>query len=71
MTTLKVSSYAIFLLSISGIIYALVFNPADWIVYAISIVLIPTFILSLGLILMAQVKKEEEDERRNEPFIGY
>ena len=71
MTTLKVSSYAIFLLSISGIIYALLFNPADLIVYAISIVLIPTFILSLGLILMAQVKKEEEDERRNEPFIGY
>jgi hypothetical protein len=29
------------------------------------------FILSLGLIVMARSTKDEEDERVNEPFIGY
>jgi len=52
-------------------LYALIINPADWIVYGIAIVFIPLFILSLGLITMAKAKNEEEEERREEPFIGY
>lgn len=71
MNQITVASYSMFIISILGILYALIFNPAAWIVYGISIVFIPVFILSLGLILMARSKKEEEDERTNEPFIGY
>ena len=71
MEKLGLASYFMFIISVLGIIYALIFNPAAWIVYGISIVFIPLFILSLGLIIMARSKKEEEDERTNEPFIGY
>lgn len=71
MKNLKLISYLMFVISVLGIAYALIFNPADWIVYGLAIVLIPVFILSLGLISMARSTKEEEDERVNEPFIGY
>lgn len=71
MNKLMISSYLLLIISILLILYALIFNPADWIVYGIAIVFIPIFILSLGLITMAKGKKEEEEERREEPFIGY
>jgi energy-converting hydrogenase A subunit I len=71
MKNLKLTSYLMFVISILGIAYALIFNPVAWIVYGISIVFIPLFILSLGLIVMARSTKDEEDERVNEPFIGY
>jgi energy-converting hydrogenase A subunit I len=71
MKTLTLASYLMFLISIGGILYALIFNPAPWIVYGIAIFLIPLSILSFGLIIMARSKKEEEEERSREPFIGY
>jgi energy-converting hydrogenase A subunit I len=71
MKTLTITSYLMFIVSISGIIYALVANPPAWIVYAIAILFIPLSILSFGLLIMAHSKKEEEDERAREPFIGY
>ncbi|MEN6330105.1 MAG: DUF788 domain-containing protein [Methanobacteriaceae archaeon] len=71
MKTLTIISYLMFIISIAGIIYALAVNPPAWVVYAIAILFIPLFILSFGLIIMARGKKEEEDERAREPFIGY
>ena len=64
-------SSLILIISLASIIYALVFNPAEWIVIGISILFIPLSILSFGLMIMARAKKEEEDDRRREPFIGY
>ncbi len=61
----------VFIISIASIIYALIFNPAEWMVIGISIVGIPLSVLSFGLIIMARATKEEEDDRRREPFIGY
>lgn len=70
MKTLTITSYLMFIISIGGIIYALLANPPAWIVYAIAILFIPLSILSFGLLIMASSKKEE-DERAREPFIGY
>jgi energy-converting hydrogenase A subunit I len=67
----SIISSIILLISVGSIIYALLFNPADWMVYGISIIFIPLGILSFGLIIMAKAKKEEKDDRRREPFIGY
>lgn len=64
-------SSLVFIISIGSIIYALVFNPANWIVIGISIIGIPLSVLSFGLIIMARAKKDEEEDRRREPFIGY
>ncbi len=71
MDKLKVISYLIFIISVAGIAYALLFNPPNWVVYGISIIFIPTTILSLGLIVMARGPKEEEEDKTREPFIGY
>ncbi|MBZ9571330.1 DUF788 domain-containing protein [Methanobrevibacter sp. TMH8] len=71
MNKLMISSYILLIVSILLILYALIFSPVDWIVYGIAIVFIPVFILSLGLITMAKANKDEEEERREEPFIGY
>jgi len=71
MDKLKTTSWLIFIISIVSILYALIFNPASWIVYGISLVFIPLSILSFGLISMAKGKKEEEEDKRKEPFIGY
>ncbi|HEX3013062.1 MAG TPA: DUF788 domain-containing protein [Methanobacterium sp.] len=71
MNKLSITSSIVFIISIVSIIYALLFNPMDWIVYGISIVFIPLAVLSFGLIVMAKPKKEEEEDRRKEPFIGY
>ncbi|WP_414468714.1 DUF788 domain-containing protein [Methanobacterium sp. ACI-7] len=64
-------SSIVFIISIVSIIYALLFNPTDWIVIGISIVFIPLSILSFGLLIMARAREEEEEDRRREPFIGY
>jgi len=71
MNKMIVVSYLLLTIFIVLILYALILNPATWIVYGIAIVFIPIFILSLGLITMAKGKKEEEEERVEEPFIGY
>ncbi len=71
MDKIKTTSTIMFIISIALIIYALVFNPASWVVYIISIIFIPLSILSLGLVSMARGKKEEEEDKRKEPFIGY
>ncbi len=71
MDKLKSISWIIFIVSVVAILYALIFNPANWIVYAISLVFIPLFILSLGLITMARGRKEDEEDKTKEPFIGY
>ncbi len=71
MDKLKSISWLIFLISIIAIIYALIFNPASWIVYTISLIFIPLSILSLGLLSMARGKKEDEEGKTREPFIGY
>jgi energy-converting hydrogenase A subunit I len=67
----SIISSIILIISIVSIIYAIIFNPADWMVYGISIVFIPLGILSFGLLIMAKAKKEDKDDRRKEPFIGY
>lgn len=71
MDKLKISSYLLLIISIAGIIYALLFNLPNWVVYAISIIFIPTLILSFGLIVMARGPKDEEEDKTKEPFIGY
>jgi energy-converting hydrogenase A subunit I len=71
MDKLKTTSWILLIFSLASIIYALAFNPANWIVYAISLVSIPVSILSFGLIAMAKGSKDEEEDKRREPFIGY
>lgn len=71
MNKIKIASYIILIASVLAILYALIFNPADWIVYAIAIVCIPFLVLSFGLLTMSKPIKEEEEERREEPFTGY
>lgn len=71
MDKLKVSSYSIFIVSLAGILYALLFNPPSWAVYAISIMFIPAGILSFGLIVMARGPQDDEEDKTREPFIGY
>ena len=48
MNKMKIASYIILIVSVLAILYALIFNPADWIVYAIAIVCIPFLVLSLS-----------------------
>ena len=71
MNKMGIISSIVLILSVLSIVYALIFNPADWIVYGISIVFIPLGVLSFGLIIMAKAKEEEKEDRRKEPFIGY
>ena len=71
MNKLKTTSWILLIISLLSIVYALIFNPASWIVYAIALVSIPVSVLSFGLISMAKGRKEEEEDKRREPFIGY
>lgn len=71
MDRLKLYSWLILIISIGLIVYALIFNPVYWIVYAIAMIFIPLSILSFGLLIMARGSKDEEEEKRREPFIGY
>ncbi len=67
----SITSLIVLLISIVSIIYALIFNLADWIVIGISILFIPLATLSFGLLIMARARKEEKENRTKEPFIGY
>ena len=71
MNKLKTTSWILLIISLATIVYAVIFNPANWIVYAISLVSIPVSVLSFGLISMAKGRKEDEEDKRREPFIGY
>jgi len=71
MDKLQISSYLIFIISVAAIAYGLLFNPANWVVYGISIIFIPSGILSFGLIVMKKGPKEAEEDKTREPFIGY
>ncbi|KZX12591.1 SND2/TMEM208 family protein [Methanobrevibacter curvatus] len=71
MNKLNFYSYLFLIISTIMLLYGLIFNPNDWIVYTIAIIFIPLFILSLGFITMAKPKKEDEEERVQEPFIGF
>jgi len=67
----SITSLSVFIISIIFIVYGLIFNPADWIVIGISILFIPLSTLSFGILIMARAKKDEEEDRSKEPFIGY
>ena len=71
MDKLKIISWVLFIVSIGSILYALIFNPASGIVYAIALISIPISVLSFGIVGMAKGNKEEEEGKRREPFIGY
>lgn len=71
MNKLKIIGWVLFIVSIGSILYALIFNPASWIVYSIALISIPVSVLSFGLVGMAKGNKEDEDGKRREPFIGY
>lgn len=71
MNRIKLTGWLIFIISVIAILYALIFNPAAWLVYAIALIFIPLSILSLGLVSMAQGRKEDEEGKTKEPFIGY
>jgi len=71
MNRLRTGSLTALIISALGIIYALIMDPAAWVVYGVAIFLIPLFILSVGILSMAEPEEDEADERVNEPFIGY
>ena len=71
MNRLRTGSLTALIISALGIIYALIMDPAAWVVYGVAIFLIPVFILSVGILSMAEPEEDEADERVNEPFIGY
>ena len=71
MNRLRTGSLTALIISAMGILYALIMDPAAWVVYGVAIFLIPLFILSVGILSMAEPEEEEADERVNEPFIGY
>ena len=58
-------------LSTLAILACLVINFEAWIVYAVAIFGIPTWVLSWGLLTMAKAKPEDVEERVKEPFTGY
>ena len=69
MDKIKTTGLLLFIISVGAILYALIFNPATWIVYAISLVFIPLSIISLGFFSMKRGKKEDEEGKTREPFI--
>ncbi|MEN4006941.1 MAG: DUF788 domain-containing protein [Methanobacteriaceae archaeon] len=71
MDKMSTISSSVFIISVSFIVYALIFNPPEWMVIGISVAFIPLSILSFGLLIMAKPGKEEEEDRTKEPFIGY
>lgn len=71
MVKIKSISKVLFILSTLAILYALIFSMSVWLVYAIAIICIPMWILSLGLITMAEPRKGDEEGRVKEPFTGY
>ena len=64
MNKMKIASYIILIVSVLAILYALIFNPADWIVYAIAIVCIPFLVLSFGLYVQTNKRGRGGKKRR-------
>jgi energy-converting hydrogenase A subunit I len=67
----SITSLIALIISVVSIIYALIFNLPDWMVIGISVLFIPVATLSFGLLIMARARKDEEEDRTKEPFIGY
>ena len=67
----KILSIILLVITTLAIVYALIIDLADWIVYIIAILGIPLWILSFGLLTMAKPRKDDEKERVKEPFTGY
>ena len=71
MVNQKITCIILLVLSTLAILACLVINFEAWIVYAVAIFCIPTWILPLGLLTMAKPKPEDVEERVKEPFTGY
>ena len=71
MDSQKVISIILFVVSTIAIAACLFISFADWIVYAVAIFGIPSWVLSLGLLTMSKPKPEDAEERVKEPFTGY
>jgi energy-converting hydrogenase A subunit I len=69
MNTIKTISYILLIASLFGIIIG--FFTSEYVTLGLAIVCIPIFILSFGLLNMAKPKKDEMEERVEEPFTGY
>ena len=71
MVSQKITCIILLVLSTVAILACLIADFEAWIVYAVAIFGIPTWVLSLGLLTMAKPKPEDEEERVKEPFTGY
>ena len=71
MNVQKILSIILLVITTLAIVYALIIDLADWIVYIIAVLGIPLWILSFGLLTMAKPRKNDEKERVKEPFTGY
>ena len=71
MNVQKILSIILLVITTLAIVYALIIDLADWIVYIIAVLGIPLWILSFGLLTMAKPRKDDEKERVKEPFTGY
>ncbi len=67
----KILSIILLVITTLAIVYALIIDLADWIVYIIAILGIPLWILSFGLLTMAKPRKDDKEDRVKEPFTGY
>lgn len=67
----KIISIILLAISTLAILAALIFDMASWAVYVIAIFGIPFWVLGLGLLTMAQPRKDDKEERIKEPFTGY
>jgi energy-converting hydrogenase A subunit I len=65
MDKLKTISWILLIISLVSIVYALIFNPANWIVYAISLVAIPVSYFPLDSLqwprVVRKMKKIKEE----------
>ena len=71
MANQKIICIILLALSTIAILACLFINFEAWIVYAVAIFGIPTWVLSLGLLTMAKAKPDDVEERVKEPFTGY
>ncbi len=67
----KILSIILLVITTLAIVFALIIDLADWIVYIIAILGIPLWILSFGLLTMAKPRKDDKEDRVKEPFTGY
>ena len=71
MVSQKITCIILLVLSTVAILACLLVDFEAWIVYAVAIFGIPTWVLALGLLTMAKPKPEDAEERVREPFTGY